>query len=100
MPWLGGLRKLKSNRPALGERREALSAQRTRAEAALAEMRQGHDAAAMAQQAEDALAAARDAAERYARLHVARVLLRPASTGSARSSRGRCCGRRGGISPC
>jgi hypothetical protein len=30
----------------------------------------------MAQQAEDALAAARDAAERYARLHVARVLLR------------------------
>jgi uncharacterized protein YhaN len=30
----------------------------------------------MAQHAEDALAAARDAAERYARLHVARVLLR------------------------
>ena len=39
-------------------------------------MRLGHDAAAMAQQAEDALAEARDAAERYARLHVARVLLR------------------------
>jgi chromosome segregation protein len=60
----------------LGEQREELSAQRTRAESVLAEMRQGHDAAAMAQQAEDALAEARDAAERYARLHVARVLLR------------------------
>jgi len=60
----------------LGERREELSAQRTQAEAMLTEMRQGHDAAAMAQQAEDALAEARDAAERYARLHVARVLLR------------------------
>ncbi len=60
----------------LGERREELSAQRTRAEAVLTEMRQGHDAAAMAQKAEDALAEARDAAERYARLHVARVLLR------------------------
>jgi uncharacterized protein YhaN len=60
----------------LGEQREELSAQRTRAESVLAEMRQGHDAAAMAQQAEDALAEARDAAERDARLHVARVLLR------------------------
>jgi chromosome segregation protein len=60
----------------LGERREELSAQRTQAEAVLTEMRQGHDAAAMAQQGEDALAGARDAAERYARLHVARVLLR------------------------
>ena len=60
----------------LGERREELSAQRTRSEAVLTEMRHGHDAAAMAQQAEDALAEARDAAERYARLHVARVLLR------------------------
>jgi uncharacterized protein YhaN len=60
----------------LGDRREALSAQRTTAEAELAEMQAGHDAAAMAQQAENALASARDAAERYARLHVARVLLR------------------------
>jgi chromosome segregation protein len=60
----------------LGERREELSAQRTRAEAVLADMREGRDAAAMAQQAEDALAEARAVTERYATLHVARVLLR------------------------
>ncbi|MEJ0015892.1 MAG: AAA family ATPase [Acetobacteraceae bacterium] len=60
----------------LGERREELSALRARCEAKLAELREGRDAAAMAQQAEDALAEARAAAERYARLHVARVLLR------------------------
>jgi uncharacterized protein YhaN len=45
-------------------------------QATLAELRRGHEAAAMAQHAENALAAARDAVERYARLHVARVLLR------------------------
>jgi chromosome segregation protein len=73
---VGRLAEIEIQQATLGERREALSAQRTRAEAALAELRQGHDAAAMAQQAADALAAARDAAERYARLHVARVLLR------------------------
>jgi uncharacterized protein YhaN len=73
---VGRLAEIDIQQATLGERREALSAQRTRAEAALAELRQGHDAAAMAQHAEDALAAARDAAERYARLHVARVLLR------------------------
>jgi uncharacterized protein YhaN len=73
---VGRLTEIDIQQATLGERREALSAQRTRAEAALAELRQGHDAAAMAQHAEDALAAARDAAERYARLHVARVLLR------------------------
>ena len=61
---------------ALGDRREQLSAERTRAEATLTEMRAGHDAAAKAQEAEDALADARAAAERYATLHVARVLLR------------------------
>ncbi len=73
---VGRLAEIEIQQATLGERREALSAQRTRAEAALAELRQGYDAAAAAQQAEDALAAARDAAERYARLHVARVLLR------------------------
>jgi chromosome segregation protein len=61
---------------ALGERREQLSADRTKADAALASMRDGRDAAAKAQEAEDALADARAHAERYARLHVARVLLR------------------------
>ena len=60
----------------LGERREQLSADRTKAEAALAAMRDGQDAASKAQEAEDALAEARAHAERYARLHVARVLLR------------------------
>lgn len=60
----------------LGERRETLSAERTRSEATLAEMRQGRDAASKSQEAEDALADARATAERYARLHVARVLLR------------------------
>ena len=60
----------------LGERRESLSAERTRAEAKLAEMRIGGDATTKAQEAEDALADAIAAAERYARLHVARALLR------------------------
>lgn len=58
-----------------GPRREALSAARSDAETRLAQMRDGQDAAAYAQAAEDALAEARDAAERYARVHVARVLL-------------------------
>lgn len=60
----------------LGERRETLSVKRTRAEAELARMRAGMDAAGKAQEAADALAGAHAAAERYARLHVARVLLR------------------------
>jgi chromosome segregation protein len=61
---------------ALGERREQLSGDRTKAEAALATMRDGRDAAGKAQEAEDALADARAHAERYARLRVASVLLR------------------------
>jgi uncharacterized protein YhaN len=72
---VGRLAQIETQQATLGERREVLSAQRTRAETALAELRKGHDAAASAQRAENALAAARDAAERYARLHVARVLL-------------------------
>jgi chromosome segregation protein len=73
---VGRLADIQTQLATLGERREELSAQRTRAESLLTELSEGHDAAAMAQQAQDALAAARDAAERYARLHVARVLLR------------------------
>jgi chromosome segregation protein len=61
---------------ALGERREQLSADRATAESTLAALRTGQDAAAKAQEAEDALADARAHAERYARLHIARVLLR------------------------
>lgn len=60
----------------LGIQREALSAERTRAEAALYTMGQGQDAAGAAQEARQALAEAATAAEQYARLHVARVLLR------------------------
>jgi chromosome segregation protein len=73
---VGRLAEIETQLATLGERREELSAQRTRAAVMLTELSEGHDAAAMAQQAEDALAVARDAAERYARLHVARVLLR------------------------
>jgi uncharacterized protein YhaN len=73
---VGRLGEIETQLATLGERREELSAQRTRTEAKLAELSEGHDAAAAAQQAEDALAVARDAAERYVRLHVARVLLR------------------------
>ncbi len=61
---------------ALGAERERLSAARTRVEAELAAMRAGRDAAGRAQEAADALAAARGHAESYARLHVARELLR------------------------
>ncbi len=60
----------------LGTQRETLSAESTRLEAALACMREGQDAASAAQDARHALAEAGAAAERYARLHVARVLLR------------------------
>lgn len=60
----------------LGTQREALVAESTRAETTLAALRQGRDAAGAAQEARDALATAVAAAERYARLHVARTLLR------------------------
>jgi uncharacterized protein YhaN len=70
------LSEIETETAVLGARREALSAERTQAEAKLREMRDGHDATAKAQEAEDALAEASAAAERYARLHVARVLLR------------------------
>ena len=61
---------------ALGSQRESLSADLARAETTLADMRRGNDAASKAQDARDALAHALAAAERYARLHVARELLR------------------------
>jgi uncharacterized protein YhaN len=60
----------------LGTRRETLVAESTRAETTLAALRKGRDAAGAAQEARDALATAVAAAERYARLHVARTLLR------------------------
>ena len=60
----------------LGAAREQATEARLRAEAVLADLRTGHDAAAKAQDAADALAAARAHVESYARLHVARTLLR------------------------
>lgn len=73
---VGRLTEVEDELRSLGNQREELSAQRTRAATALAAMREGRDAATMAQEAANALADARAAAERYARLHVARVLLR------------------------
>ena len=70
------LAEIEAARADLAQRREELSAQRTRAEGVLATMRDGHDAASKAQEAQDALADARAAAERFARLRVAAVLLR------------------------
>ncbi len=70
------LAEIESEQAGLGQRREELSAQRTRAEAALNAMRDGHDATSKAQEAQDALADARAAAERFARLRVGAVLLR------------------------
>lgn len=60
----------------LSARREALSAERMRAETVLEGLRRGQDAAGAAQAARQALAEAGAAAEQYARLHMARVLLR------------------------
>ncbi len=61
---------------ATGERFVTLSEARANAARALADMEAGRDAAAAAQEARHALADAQAAAERYARLHVAGVLLR------------------------
>lgn len=73
---VGRMTEVEAEMRALGDQREELSAQRTRAASALGAMREGRDAAVMAQEAANALADARAVAERYARLHVARVLLR------------------------
>jgi uncharacterized protein YhaN len=60
---------------ALGPERERLTERRVALRARLAAMAAGQDAGAAAQEAANHLAAAREAAERYARLHAARVLL-------------------------
>ena len=73
---------------ALGGQREHWAAERTRVEAALDAMQQGLDAASAAQDAHHALADARAAAERYARLHVARELLRSGIDRFRRSQQG------------
>ncbi len=70
------LHEIEAELQTIAGRRDTLTAERTRAELRIAEMQCGMDAAAHAQRAADALAEARAAAERYARLHVARVLLR------------------------
>jgi uncharacterized protein YhaN len=67
---------IKLARQELDGRRETLSEQRSQALARMQAMQQGGLAAAKAQEAEGALAAAREAAEEYARVHVARTVLR------------------------
>jgi uncharacterized protein YhaN len=70
------LAEIEAVQAALGARREAASAERARLAAMLDAMRQGQEAAAAAQEARHALADAKDAVERYARVHIARELLR------------------------
>ncbi|MEO3474294.1 AAA family ATPase [Roseomonas sp. CAU 1739] len=70
------LAEIEAEHAALGDERDRLGTARAEAEARLARMRAGQDAAGRAQEAETALADARDAAERYGRVHLARVLLR------------------------
>jgi hypothetical protein len=72
----------------LGTKRELLSATLARAEASLETLRKGQDAAGAAQAAGQALAEAGTAAESYARLHVARVLLRAGIDRFRRSQQG------------
>jgi uncharacterized protein YhaN len=60
----------------LNEERTRLGGERQRVQAEIARLEAGRDAAAIAQDARQALAEAQDAAERYARLHVARTLLK------------------------
>ncbi|HEV7264826.1 MAG TPA: AAA family ATPase [Falsiroseomonas sp.] len=60
----------------VGELRTRLGAERQAAQTRLAELEAGHDAFGYAQDAQQALADAQAAAERYARLHTARTLLR------------------------
>ena len=72
----------------LGGQREHWAAERTRVETVLDAMQQELDAATAAQDAHHALADARAAAERYARLHVARELLRSGIDRFRRSQQG------------
>ncbi|MGG5819587.1 AAA family ATPase [Falsiroseomonas sp. HW251] len=60
----------------LNGERESLGGERQRLQSALKDLEGGRDAASFAQDARQALADAQAAAERYARLHAARTLLR------------------------
>ena len=62
----------------LNEARTRLGAERQRVQTDLSALQAGRDAAAFAQDARQALAEAQAAAERYARLHAARTLLKAA----------------------
>ncbi len=63
-------------RAGIADRRPALGGEREAARARLASLSAGRDAAGFAQDAQQALAEAEDAAARYARLHLARTLLK------------------------
>ncbi len=72
----GRLAEIEERRQELTRRSEELGGARARCAERLARMTQGGGAAGFAQAAQDALAEARGAAERYARVHVARRLLK------------------------
>ena len=97
---VGRLAEIETELTTLGERREALSAQRTLAEALLTELSQGHDAAAMAQQARMPWRRRGMPPNAIPGCMLPGCCCDRVSTGFARTSRGRCCGRRGGISHC
>ncbi len=70
------LREIEARRNELVGLRETVVGTRGEAERLLASLNDGRDAAAAAQDAETALTEAKAAAERYARVHVARTLLK------------------------
>jgi uncharacterized protein YhaN len=72
------LAEIEARQQELNEERTRLGGERQRVEAAIATLEAGRDAAAIAQDARQALADAQAAAERYARLHAARTLLKAA----------------------
>jgi uncharacterized protein YhaN len=70
------LREIADEQALSNDEASRLGAAQAAVEARLEEMQAGRDAAAHAQEAENALADARDAAMRFARVHLARVMLR------------------------
>jgi uncharacterized protein YhaN len=70
------LREIAEEQAVSNEEASRLGAARAEVEARFAQMQAGRDAAGHAQDAENALADAREAAARYARVHLARALLR------------------------
>jgi uncharacterized protein YhaN len=70
------LQEIETRQHELNDRRTQLGAERQQVESEIAKLESGRDAAGIAQDARQALADAQAAAERYARLHAARTLLK------------------------